>query len=385
MKKQQPIEYRTFKEHILNYNEDEFQDFCHRYERLFYVQYRATLASPGDLANDGIMTTDIRGAYYALHRDTEGKGNSVATKMQKDFENMVKQHPQVKCMIFMTRTEGLYPHVQKRLEKLRSEEYQNTLMQSLFPQGDMKQQPLIGIEYLGMDDMFWRLSPFKKEETWQYLLHHRFWVEPPIELPEKIWDDPAFMAQWLSAGVRRFDNIEMPALLSKREALFPLKKCLDDKMDRDKRKFGVKEYKDIPYQSWELVQSSPEHFDAIFELPLGYLTDDNDVSTLMLTPLILRNTIIIMMNLLEQLCTSKNQLEPLLFADLFVYAYFICMQQKTSFTSDEINEMKLWKGTVFRFVSDSFSPILIKTQPKLVGDYVRNEDGHIQLTRIDNS
>lgn len=376
------IKYKAFEEYLLSYNHAEFQDFCNRYQRLFYTNYRATIARPGDLANDGIMTPYIRGAYYALERDTANKGSSVATKIEKDFRNMVQKHPQLECMIFMTRTKGLYPQVQTKLDKLRSEEYQQDLLKSLFPDQEMKQKSLIKIKYLGMEDMFDELRPFKKEETWEYLLNHCFWIEPAIELPKKFFDDPSFMAQWISSGVKLFDNVETPHLLIKREALVPLENCLYEKMKRDKRKFGVKKYEDIPYQPWEILQTTPQHFDPIFDVPVHYIADDDTILRVTLTPLILSIILKIMIIIFEDYCTYKNQQQPLLFTDLLVRALFIQKENKGSFTLDEQEEMELWSETVLRFLSDPFTPVLIQNKSD---SYTRNKDGYIEIKLIDKN
>lgn len=37
---------------------------------------------------------------------------------------MMKNHPRTRCMVFMTKTEGIGPKTQRMLEKLASREYQ---------------------------------------------------------------------------------------------------------------------------------------------------------------------------------------------------------------------------------------------------------------------
>ncbi|MDF9841779.1 MULTISPECIES: hypothetical protein [unclassified Paenibacillus] len=334
MQQRVSVTYEDFYKKVMEFNKDDFAEFCHRYQKIFYRFFRATKAiGPlGDLSNDGIITPDKRLACYGFFIDTVDKDGGVANKLKDDFDNMMKRHSGTRCMVFMTKTDGIGPKTQRMLEKLTSRKYQEMQIKERFPddyEKRIKNYRTKRIEYVDIKDMFDRLRDIKRGETWQYLLNHDLWVEPPMALPDKQLDDPAFMAEWLSVAVKRFDNPEAPVFL-KHEELKKLKDCLKDKMERDLRKYEVDSYEKVPYVSWLLlgistpISEASIGFSPSFEVPKAFWEGDAEVLHMELTPIMLLDIVEKMMYLLKRSRSSTLfvNTDPL-FTDLFLQAHSI--------------------------------------------------------------
>ncbi|MCK6075396.1 hypothetical protein [Paenibacillus silvae] len=358
--------YKDFYKKVIDFNKDDFAEFCHRYQKIFYRFFRATKAtSLGDLGNDGIISPGKRLACYGFFIDTVDKDGGVATKLKEDFNSMMKSHYRTRCMVFMTKTEGIGPKTQKMLEKLRSRKYQLEHIKENFPDNyeeRIKNYRIARIEYVDIKDMFDRLRDIKKGETWEYLLNHVLWVEPPMTLPDKQLDDPAFIAEWLSVAVKRFDNPEAPVFL-KHEELEKLQQSLKDKMQRDLRKYKVKSYMDIPYEPWTILgfpaSGSSAHigFSPSFDVPEGFWEDNDEALKMELTPPMLLEIVELMMRLFEGTRKLLVNTDPL-FTDLFLQAYSIIgtkYNYSSNFSSNTLQkfqEGKKWREVFTVFVRE---------------------------------
>ncbi|NHM29915.1 hypothetical protein [Neobacillus terrae] len=200
-------------------------------------------------------------------------------------------------------------------------------------------------------DLYERLVDIRKISTWEYLLENKITLPTIAELPDKQLDDPSYMAEWLMAAVIRFDNTEAPIPMKIQE----IDKLIDnilDKMERDKRKYKIKEISLIPYSPWKIFaiptpNSEESHaFSAEFEIKVPFA--QNDVIELELTPDIL----LIIINLIRQ-HISKYFSEYELFMDLFLQYYTSINLAKTKvekpeiydeqFRKDQIDNLKKWK------------------------------------------
>lgn len=311
-----PISYKEFYERVMDLNSDDFEQFCHRYQKIFHRMYRATKARPGDLGNDGIISKGKRVACYGFFRDTIEKDGGVASKLKEDFDSMMTKHAMTRTMVFMTKTEGIGPKTQRMKEKLENRDYQQKLYAKILPEFKPAKKY---IQYVDIKDMFERLRDIKKGETWEYLLNHKLWVEKPALFPRNDLDDPAFMSEWLSTAVWRFDNPEAPIFL-KHEELVQFQKSLTDKMDRDLRKYEVNSYDNIPYETWILI-GTPMGFAPSFDVPKGFYNDDDDILKMELTPMILLKIVNHMIMSLQKRRMFHIGADPL-FMDLFINARY---------------------------------------------------------------
>ncbi|MGE7717522.1 hypothetical protein [Priestia megaterium] len=323
--------YDAFCSKIQRYDENEFQQFCNRFQKIMNRKFRATKAiGPlGDLSNDGIISSTSRLAVYGVHQDTMDKDGKIASKMKADFTKMLRTHPMVSCMVFMTRTEkGMGPKTQKMKQEIESKSFQKQIYEDLYEESkhSLSAQTIeyisrTEIEYVDCLDCFEKLRDISKVTTWEYLLDNKLTLSPVLELPNKQLDDPAFIAEWLQSAVIRYDNYEAPISM-KYEELQKLEQSLLDKIKRDLRKYNVDNIVDIPYEKWDIIgiltpySQSSISYSAAFEVPTAIWKDRDDVITLTLTPDIL----LYIVNRMNFYILSAND-PSVSFTDLFLKIY----------------------------------------------------------------
>ncbi|MFC7394271.1 hypothetical protein [Scopulibacillus cellulosilyticus] len=163
-----PITYEDFCDKVSKFTGHDFQDFCNRYQSIFYRKFRATKARGrlGDYACDGIIIPNERLlACYGFYNDTKEIGKAIAKKMKDDFVNMLEEHPNIECMIFMTKTSGMEKTVIKKIEELESKEFQlNNIKRFKNFKSDPDRFIVKKIEYVDCQVMFNRLRDIKKGE-----------------------------------------------------------------------------------------------------------------------------------------------------------------------------------------------------------------------------
>ncbi|ASF40965.1 hypothetical protein CEH05_18105 [Halobacillus halophilus] len=345
------LNYEDFCRKISWFNEEEFQNFCSRFQKVMNRRFKATKAigPEGDLANDGIIDNTKRLAVYAIHHDTMNKDHAIALKMKSDFNKMMKTNPLTSTMVFMTRTtEGMGPKVQKMKEYLESENYFKHLYleyeKELKEKGKINNIPFSAfpskkIEYVDCFDLFNCMVDINNVITWEYLLDNQITLPTISELPNRQLDDSAFMSEWLQAAIIRFDNIEAPMPMKVQE-IKVLRDNLLEKINRDLRKYKVKNISEIPYEPWSILAiltPNSEHshtFSPSFEVPDAWGTED--VSEINLTPGILLSIVDVIM-----FCVKTFKKEEELFIDLFFIAYRIIYSRKIKSENPKIDEHNL--------------------------------------------
>lgn len=346
------LDYEDFCRRVYWFNEDEYQNFCSRFQKVMNRRFQATKAigPKGDLSNDGIIDNTKRLAVYAIHHDTMNKDNAIALKMKADFNKMMKCHPFTSTMVFMTRTTaGMGPKVQQMKEYLENESYLKNLYQEYVREQNKEDQVLPfsvfafkKIEYVDCFDVFNHLVDINKVTTWEYLLHNKITLPSISELPNRQLDDPAFMSEWLQAAIIRFDNIEAPVPMK----LFEINKLRDsllEKINRDLKKYKVKKIYEIPYVPWRILaiqtpNSEYSHTVApSFEVPDAWGSED--VLVIELTPDIL----LWIVCLITKLLNKTSDYEEKLFIDLFLSAYKMVLSKKIKSENTEIEEENLTK------------------------------------------
>ncbi|MBK0295961.1 hypothetical protein IAE22_26945 [Bacillus sp. S34] len=362
--------YDAFCSKIQRYDENEFQQFCNRFQKIMNRKFRATRAiGPlGDLSNDGIISRTSRLAVYGVHYDTMDKDGKIASKMKTDFTKMLRTYPSVNRMVFMTRTEkGMGPKTQKVKQEIESKSFQKQIYEDLNKE---RKQPLstqiieyisrTEIQYVDCLDCFERLREISKVTTWEYLLDNKLTLSPVLELPNKQLDDPAFIAEWLQSAVIRYDNYEAPISM-KYEELQKLKQSLLDKIKRDLRKYNVDNVIDIPYKKWDIIGILTPHsqssisYSAAFEVPTAFWKDRDDVITLTLTPDIL----LYIVDRMSFYILFENDLS-VSFTDLFLRIYRLVEikrltverpeQEEWSIKSEVTEKTKKWRTIMTEWV-----------------------------------
>lgn len=256
-------EKMTFKDlsvRIDQYSKDDFQKFCQRYQKVMNVKFRPTkaLGSLGDLSTDGIISKHKRLAVFGPENNIDYNDGDNADKMEKDFKGLMTKHDDLKTMVYMTKTtEGMGPKTQLKKNYLESDEYQKQFNRSG-----------VTIEYVDKFDIFHRLKDIENGETIDYIFNDVIqYKRMPVTL-SKYLDDPAFISECLIEASRRFDNQEAPEEMKIRELLV-LIQVINDKIDRDIRKYNVSNETDIPYSDWDILKIGEDQYDPLFDVPRG--------------------------------------------------------------------------------------------------------------------
>ncbi|PFJ40190.1 hypothetical protein COJ00_27050 [Priestia megaterium] len=244
-----------FRRYVVNYSKENFEDFCHRFQKIFYPNYTATKSwgKQGDDSQDGIISERERVAIYGPEiipvsiDEVNDFNDRITNKLENDFEKMIRKHPNIEKMIFICKIDKESPKITHKIKELYTETKQREILADMYEK--RLSNKLIEIDFIDLTDMFSKLNSISVDYL-DYLFNRTLKFERMISNYSKETDEPAFIRDILN---------EIESLLSNRDLnidviLYKLNQFIDIvsvKIDRDFRKYNtftsISIPEDIPY------------------------------------------------------------------------------------------------------------------------------------------
>lgn len=380
--------YKDYSKQFDEFEKNDFQDFCSRYQKVMCRKFRVTQAigGRGDGACDGILyPSSVFLACYGPEKFTTKKvlDDKVSSKLIEDFNSMflkkIKSNTLISKMVFMTKSEGQGLKTQEVLTKIRGIEYQNELIKN--NKLAFTLEIPVEVDYVDKIDIFERLREIDNPRTFEYIFNNKLFIQTKedkkmIRQHMNLFDESAFISEFLNMCILHFDNPEAPYPM-KLDELEEFLKIIELKIKRDMRKFNVESEDKVPYIPLE-YSITDGSISAVFDIPLALR---QEFPPFFLTPYELK---CIMQEIYNYISGDSNFRESDLFIDLFTF-FFSKSKFGDKLSKKQVKLIREFKLKLEYHIFKAFSSTKdVDIEPQL-GDYVRNESGYIILFEKDRS